>query len=40
MGNEFCCGGNLRRLQYAILINMDDDKTITNEKYNKYFKTK
>ena len=39
MGNEFCCGGNLRRLQYAILINMDDDKTITNEKYNKYFKT-
>ena len=39
MGNKFCCGGNLKRLQYAILINMEDDGTITNEKYNKYFKT-
>ena len=39
MGNKFCCGGNLKRLQYTILINMEDDGTITNEKYNKYFKT-
>ena len=40
MGNDICCGGGLSKLMCAILINMDKDETIINEKYNKYYKNK
>ena len=40
MGNDICCGGGLSKLMCAILINMDKDETIINEKYNKYYKSK
>ena len=40
MRNDICCGGGLSKLMCAILINMDKDETIINEKYNKYYKSK